>query len=321
MNNILTVSNLKTYFNTMEGTVKAVDGISFSLHPGEALGIAGETGSGKSVTVKSLMRNLPPYADCTADKIELDGIDLLKLNDAEYREILGNKIAMVFQNPSSYINPLFTVEQQMVDIIRQHQKVSKSEAKEKAKELLKLVGMPDPEAVLKQYPFQMSGGMIQRVMIALSLSCTPSLLIADEPTTALDVTIQAQILSLLGKIKERAGCLVLITHNLAIISDICDKMMVMYAGRAVEYGSVDEIMKNPQHPYTQGLIKAIPKLNASEKHLEYIPGNIPSLVSPPPGCRFSPRCEWAEKNCNSSQPAMRQVSDNHWVACYSCGKK
>lgn len=317
MEQILSVKNLKTHFALSEGIVQAVDGVSFSLNKGEALGIAGETGSGKSVTVKSLMRNLPGYAKCTADEMLLDGTDLMALSEKEMRGILGKKIAMVFQNPSTFINPLFTVEQQMSDVIRCHEKVSHAEAVKRARDLLTSVGMPDPDAVLKQYPFQMSGGMIQRVMIALSLSCNPTLLIADEPTTALDVTIQAQILNLLGEVKHRAGGLILITHNLAIISDICDKIAIMYAGKIVEIGRVEEVMRTPRHPYTKGLLAAIPRMNGGKKGLQYIPGNIPNMLAPPQGCRFSPRCQFATEACRTICPEMTDCGGQHATACHA----
>ena len=313
---LLNVKNLKTHFNLTEGIVKAVDGVSFSLKKGEALGIAGETGSGKSITVKSIMRNLPPYAQLTADEISLEGVDILKLSQRELQSVWGKKIAMIFQNPTTCINPLFTIEKQMIDVIRQHEKLGKNDAIKLAREMLVLVGMPDPDAVLKSYPFQLSGGMIQRIMIALSLSCNPSLLIADEPTTALDVTIQAQILKLLDDVKARTGALILITHNLAIITEVCDKVAIMYAGKIVEIGNVYEVMHNPKHPYTKGLLDAIPRINKSSKKLKYIPGNIPSMINPPSGCRFSPRCPYASKRCVEEEPGMFNCSDNHNVACH-----
>ncbi len=317
MEQLLKVSRLKTHFKMIEGTVRAVDDVSFQIQRGEALGIAGETGSGKSVTVKSLIRNLPSYAQVSADEIVLDGIDMRSLSDRDMRSVLGKKVAMIFQNPTSFINPLFTIQQQMTDIICCHEKLSKAEALKRAREMLVLVGMPDPDAVLRQYPFQMSGGMIQRVMIALGLSCNPSLLIADEPTTALDVTIQAQILNLLSEVKARTGGLILITHNLAIISDICDKIAVMYAGKIVEMGDVNSVMRTPRHPYTKGLMAAIPRLRGETRKLAYIPGNIPNMMNPPAGCRFSPRCAHACAACREWEPQMVECGENHVVACYA----
>lgn len=317
MEQLLNVRHLKTYFKLTEGTVRAVDDISFSLRRGEALGVAGETGSGKSVTVKSLMRTLPSYAQLSAEEISLEGMDMLSLSNSQLQSILGKKISMVFQNPTSFINPLFTIGKQMSDVIRCHEKTTKAEALARAREMLVLVGMPDPDAVLKQYPFQMSGGMIQRVMIALSLSCNPSLLIADEPTTALDVTIQAQILKLLGEVKARTGGLILITHNLAIISEICDRIAVMYAGKIVETGAVSRVMRAPRHPYTKGLMAAIPRLTDASHKLTSIPGNIPNMISPPEGCRFSPRCAYATEECRRVQPETIECEDNHQVACHA----
>lgn len=316
MEQLLNVRNLKTTFELTEGSVKAVDGVSFSLCKGEALGIAGETGSGKSVTVKSVMRNLPYYAKLSADEITFDGIDMLSLSEKELQSVWGKRIAMIFQNPTSFINPLFTVRKQMCDVIRRHRPMAQKEAEAIAREMLVLVGMPDPDAVLKSYPFQLSGGMIQRVMIALSLSCSPSLLIADEPTTALDVTIQAQILELLRNVKGRAGGLILITHNLAIITDICDKVAIMYGGKIVEWGDVRGVMREPVHPYTKGLLAAIPRLNAGSRKLSCIPGNIPSMVDPPPGCRFSPRCSFAEERCFTNEPDMTECGRQHMAACH-----
>lgn len=316
MEEILEVKNLKTIFKSVEGDVRAVDGVSFSIKKGEAMGIVGETGSGKSVTAKSIMLNVPDYAEVTADKLTFEGINLFNLSRKELQKIWGKKIAMIFQTPTSYINPLFTIEKQMTDVICHHEGIKQPQALKLAKNMLELVKMPDPESVLKSYPHQLSGGMIQRVIIALSLSCNPSLLIADEPTTALDVTIQAQILKLLNDIKSRESALILITHNLAIIAEICDTVAIMYAGKMIEKGPVDKVMKKSLHPYTIGLIKAIPRLNSTNKSLEYIPGNIPSAITPPPGCRFSPRCSKAKPICFEQEPKIEEKNDEHYVACY-----
>jgi len=316
MEEILRVKNLKTIFKSVEGNVKAVDGVSFSIKKGEALGIVGETGSGKSVTAKSIMLNVPDYAEVTADELTFEGVNLFSLSRKELQKIWGKKISMIFQTPTSYINPLFTIGKQMTDVICFHEGIKYPEALMLAKKMLELVKMPDPDSVLKSYPHQLSGGMIQRVIIALSLSCNPSLLIADEPTTALDVTIQAQILKLLNDIKSRESALILITHNLAIITEICDTAAIMYAGKMVEKGPVDMVMKRSLHPYTKGLIKAIPRLNSGSKRLEFIPGNIPSAINPPPGCRYSPRCSKAKPICFEKEPEMEEKSNNHYAACY-----
>lgn len=316
MEEILKVKNLKTIFKSVEGNVRAVDGVSFSIKKDEAIGIVGETGSGKSVTAKSIMLNVPDYAEVTADELTFEGINLFTLSRKDLQKIWGKKITMIFQTPTSYINPLFTIEKQMTDVICHHEGIKYAQALKLAKEMLELVKMPDPDSVLKSYPHQLSGGMIQRVIIALSLSCNPSLLIADEPTTALDVTIQAQILKLLNDIKSRESALLLITHNLAIIAEICDTVAIMYAGKMVEKGPVGMVMKKSLHPYTIGLIKAIPRLNSDNKILEYIPGNIPSAINPPPGCRYSPRCPKAKPICFEKEPVMEEKYSGHYVACH-----
>jgi peptide/nickel transport system ATP-binding protein/oligopeptide transport system ATP-binding protein len=318
---LLKVDNLSVSFKLMDNTIKAVDSVSFSINRGETLGVAGETGSGKSVTVKAIMRNLPSYAQITADTVTLEGIDLLSLSEKQLQGVWGKQIAMIFQNPTSFINPLFTIEKQITDVIRFHEKIKKEEAIKIAHKMLTHVGMPDPDAVLKSYPFQLSAGMIQRVMIALSLSCNPSLLIADEPTTALDVTIQAQILDLLANVKARTGGLILITHNLAIVKEICDKVLIMYAGKIVEWGGVHQVMDSALHPYTKGLLDAIPRIKGQNKKLRYIPGNIPSTVDLPKGCRFSPRCSVAMPICFEKEPPMCEIAPGHLAACHAISKE
>jgi len=317
MDKLLKVKNLKTHFKTRKGIVKAVDGISFELEKGEVLGIAGETGSGKSVAAKSIMRILPSNtAFSKADCLELEGQNLLELSKSDLKNIWGKKIAIIFQNPFSYINPLFSIGKQMSDVISFHEKINKKEALKIASEMLHLVGMPNPKSILKYYPHELSGGMIQRVMIAMSLSCKPALLIADEPTTALDVTVQAQILKLLNDLRDKTSGIILITHNLAIILEICNAIAVMYAGKLLEKGCVEDVIYKPSHPYTQGLLQAIPKLDGQEGKLKYVPGNIPSALNPPDGCRFSPRCPVSLPCCNHREPVLTEISPRHFVACH-----
>lgn len=317
MQYLLQVKNLKTYFKTREGFIKAVDDVSFDLKKGQILGIAGETGSGKSVTVKSIMKILPDAITVTsAEKLQLLDINLLQLDARQMKKIWGKKIAMIFQNPSSFINPLFPVGIQMKDIIQQHAHVNTKKATEISKNMLDLVGMPNPESILKSYPFQLSGGMIQRIMIATSLACHPKLLIADEPTTALDVTVQAQILKLLYDLKQRTSGIILITHNLAIIWEICDIIIIMYSGKIFEKGNVRDVLSKPLHPYTKGLIQAIPKMNSEQDNLSYIPGNIPHAIHLPEGCRFAPRCKYKLSACLKNSPNLVEIEPEHEVACY-----
>lgn len=317
MKKLLKVENLKTYFKTRKGIVKAVDGISFELEKGEVLGIAGETGSGKSVAVKSIMRILPSNSAFTeADCLELEGQDLLKISQNDLKNIWGKKISIIFQNPFSYINPLFSIGKQMTDVISFHERVNKKAALRTAAEMLHLVGMPDPKSILKYYPHELSGGMIQRVMIAMSLSCKPALLIADEPTTALDVTVQAQILKLLNDLRDKTSGIILITHNLAIILEVCNSIAIMYAGKLLEKGLVEDVINKPLHPYTQGLLRAIPNIDNQPGRLKFIPGNIPSALNLPGGCRFSPRCPIALPCCTSKEPVLTEISFRHFVACH-----
>lgn len=303
---ILEVKDLRTYFRTDEGLVKAVDGVSFTLDDGETLGIVGESGSGKSVTNLSILRLLPqPPAINAGGQILYRGRDILKMNESELRDIRGNKISMIFQDPMTSLNPYMRVTHQIEETLILHQGLNQKQAAEKAVELLAQVGIPDPRVRARQYPHQFSGGMRQRVMIAMALSCRPDILIADEPTTALDVTIQAQILDLIRELTRELGTsVIIITHDLGVVAGICDNVAVMYAGRIVEYGPVDEIFARPQHPYTQGLLRSVPRLDRDngEGELYSIPGAPPSLVDLPSGCYFQPRCERALPVCSRLYP-------------------
>ena len=298
---LLTVTDLVTQFDTEDGRVTAVDGVSFDVMPGETLGIVGESGSGKSVTALSVIRLIQtPPGRIAGGRVTFKGRDLLGLPDHEMREIRGNEISMIFQEPMTSLNPLFTVGDQIMEAILLHQDRDKQRARERAVEMLRKVGIPSPEKRVDQYPHQMSGGMRQRVMIAMALACNPSLLIADEPTTALDVTIQAQILDLIGKLKQDTGASVmLITHDLGVIAETADRVIVMYAGQIVETGDVDTIFDRPMHPYTSGLLQSIPRLTEDKDRLHSIEGIVPSPFDMPKGCRFAPRCPLADAQCTS----------------------
>ncbi|MFL5814682.1 MAG: ABC transporter ATP-binding protein [Bdellovibrionia bacterium] len=312
---ILEVKNLETSFFTEAGVVKAVDDISFNVYKGKTLGIVGESGCGKSVTSLSIMRLIPnPPGRVTGGQILYKGKDLLKLEMSEMRKIRGNEISMIFQEPMTSLNPVFTIGNQIVEAVLLHQDLSKSAARDKAVEMLKLVGIPSPEKRVHDYPHQLSGGMRQRVMIAMALSCNPNVLIADEPTTALDVTIQAQILDLLRDLQQKVGMgLILITHDLGVVAEVADEVMVMYAGRVVEQGSVREIFGNPKMPYTRGLLNSIPTLSkdptgkVKKNRLETIPGIVPNLLYLPQGCRFQDRCSFVEAACRGKEPDLRQI--------------
>jgi len=313
---ILQVKNLKTYFYTEDGVVKAVDGVSFELYEGETLGIVGESGSGKSVTSLTIMRLLDEKARIEGGQILFKGKDLLKISEEEMRKIRGNDIAMIFQEPMVALNPVYTIGDQIMEAIILHQKVKESEAKKIAIDLLRKVGIPEPEKRVDQYPHQLSGGMRQRAMIAMALSCRPQILIADEPTTALDVTIQAQILELMKELQKEYGmALIMITHDMGVIAETADRVAVMYAGRVVEYGTVDEIFKNSKHPYTYALLSSIPRLDVENQELKSIPGTVPDPINFPPGCRFHPRCEFAREECKSLDPKLFEVSPGHFTAC------
>lgn len=314
---LLDVVNLKTTFQIDAGNVQAVRGISFHVDEGESIGIVGESGSGKSVTMLSVTRLLPENAKVEADSINFNGTELLKQDDNFMRKIQGSEIGMIFQDPMTSLNPLFTIGDQIMEPIRIHQKLSGEDAKKRVIELLKLVEIPDPESRLKQYPHEFSGGMRQRVMIAIALSCNPKLLIADEPTTALDVTVQAQILDLMDELKKKLNMsIILITHNLGVVAKICNRIIVMYGGLLVEEGTSREIFYEPKHPYTWGLLRSIPKVTAQKSKLIPIPGSPPDLLSPPAGCPFAPRCEYAMKVCMKYPPKKIGLSDTHSVACW-----
>ncbi len=318
MKELLKVKNLKTYFFTHEGTVKAVDEVSFSVNQGKTLGLVGESGCGKSVTALSIMRLIPnPPGKIVSGEIWFEGKNLLKLDDKQIRKIRGKKISMIFQEPMTSLDPVFTIGHEIVEAIQLHQGLNKDEAKKKAIEALKIVGIPDAEKRIDHYPHQLSGGMRQRVMIAMALSCNPTLLIADEPTTALDVTIQAQILRLINDLKDKFGASVmLITHNLGVIAEMCDYVAVMYAGHIVEYTNVDTLFHNPLHPYTRGLHKSIPRLDLEIERLDTIKGLVPNLLNLPSGCPFHPRCDFCFKRCVEEMPELIEIEDSHLVKCH-----
>ncbi len=325
---ILEVKNLQTSFKLEDGTIRAVDNVSFDVYLGKTTGIVGESGCGKSVTSLSIMRLIPnPPGWVSGGDILYKGKSLLGLTPSEMRKIRGNEISMIFQEPMTSLNPVFTIGNQIVEAIRLHQKeLSSKQAREKAIEMLKIVGIPSPETRIDDYPHQLSGGMRQRVMIAMALSCNPHVLIADEPTTALDVTIQAQILDLLRGLQEKVGmAMILITHDLGVVAESCDDVIVMYAGKVVEQGSVDEIFGNPRHPYTQGLLNSIPTFSkdttgkVKRKRLETIAGIVPSLLDLPVGCRFQDRCPHVLDACRASEPELRVIKeDNHLSHAIRC---
>lgn len=318
MEKILEIKNLHTSFKTRAGEVKAVRGVSFNLEKGQALGIVGESGSGKSITMMSVMKLLAENGLIKDGEILFEGKDLAKLSDKEMEKIRGNEIGMIFQDPMTSLNPVFTIGEQLVEHVIKHKKVSKAEADKIALDMLKLVGIPSPEKRMKQYPHEFSGGMRQRAMIAMSLVCSPKLLIADEPTTALDVTIQAQILELMKDLKNKLGmAIILITHDLGVVADLCTRINVMYGGILVETGSTRDIFYNPKHPYTWGLLRSIPnpKLKTKER-LKPIDGTPPDLLKPPAGCPFAPRCEYAMKICMTQMPESFEVGLNHNAACW-----
>lgn len=315
--NLVEVKNLKTYFFTDDGVVPAVDGVDFSIKKGETLGIVGESGCGKSVTSLSLLRLVPnPPGKIVEGEMYFKGENLLEKSESEMRKIRGNDISMIFQEPMTSLNPVFTVGEQITEAIELHQGLNKKDALAKAVEMLKLVGIPSAEQRVHEYPHQMSGGMRQRVMIAMALSCNPALLIADEPTTALDVTIQAQILELMKDLKERLGtAIMLITHDLGVVAEMAENVLVMYAGKVVEYADVRTIFSNPQHPYTIGLLGSIPRLDQPKEKLYVIEGVVPNPFNMPTGCRFHPRCPEAREICKSREPELLQL-DGRQVRCW-----
>ena len=315
---ILKVENLKTYFFTASGVSKAVDGVSYTLRKGEILGIVGESGSGKSVSANSVIRLLPKTGKVVDGTILFEGKDMRAISDKELRQIRGNDISVIFQDPMTSLDPVFKVGSQMIELIRTHNKVSKEEARKIAVENLALVGIPDPESRLNSYPHELSGGMRQRVMIAMAISCHPKFMIADEPTTALDVTVQAQVLSLLKDLQEKTDtAIMLITHNLGIVWKMCDTVMVMYAGKTVEFADMKELYKNPMHPYTWGLLDSIPKLSDEGKaDLTTIPGVPPDLRLTGTCCNFYNRCPYATDICREQVPELVEVAPGHKVACH-----
>jgi oligopeptide transport system ATP-binding protein len=317
---LLDVRNLKTQFSTSEGVVKAVDGVSYTLDEGETLGLVGESGCGKSVSALSVMRLIPnPPGKITEGEVIFEGQDILKLPDDDMRHIRGNRMAMVFQEPMTSLNPVLTIGDQIMEAIRLHKGLDDDAARKRAVELMEMVGIPEAKSRLADYPHQFSGGMRQRVMIAMGMSCEPKLLLADEPTTALDVTIQAQVLEIMKQATQKAGAaLILITHNLGVVARYAQTVNVMYAGRIIERGPAREIYANPAHPYTVGLLKSIPRLDEVRKaKLDPIEGLPPDLIEPPPTCAFLPRCPFAIDRCRQEPwPPLTPVSANHTVSCY-----
>ena len=319
MATLLEVKNLQTHFFTMDGIVKAVDGVSFDLDEGETLGLVGESGCGKSVSALSLMRLIPdPPGRIVNGEVMLDGEDILRVEMDEMRNIRGAKMSMVFQEPMTSLNPVLTIERQLTETLQLHKGMGKVEARREGVDLLSRVGIPDPQQRIKQYPHQFSGGMRQRVMIAMALSCNPRLIIADEPTTALDVTIQAQILELMKSLTTEFGvALIVITHNLGVVARYADRVNIMYAGRIIERGSAREIYSNPRHPYTVGLLRSVPRLDLPRRaKLDPIEGQPPDLVNLPQGCAFRARCRWAIDKCATDTPVLDETSPNHWSACW-----
>lgn len=318
MENLLEVKNLKTYFYTEDGVVPAVDGVDFELKPGQTLGIVGESGCGKSVTSISILRLVPnPPGKIVDGEILFEGKDLVQTNESEMQHIRGNDIAMIFQEPMTSLNPVFTIGKQIMEAIMLHQKLDKKAAREKCIEMLKLVGIPRAEQAIDEYPHQFSGGMRQRAMIAMALSCNPKLLIADEPTTALDVTIQAQILELMKDLKEKLNtAIILITHDLGVVAEICEHVIVMYAGKIVEEADIMDLFEDPKHPYTVGLMKSKPSLDDNRDRLEVIPGAVPNPLDMPEGCTFHPRCPHAMDICKVKSPYLIKNEKGRKVSCW-----
>ena len=319
MASLLEVKDLQTHFFTMDGVVKAVDGVTYDIEEGETLGLVGESGCGKSVSALSLMRLIPdPPGKIVGGEVILDGQDILKMDMDEMRHIRGAKVSMVFQEPMTSLNPVLTIERQLTETLQLHMGMSKAESRAEGVNLLARVGIPDPESRIKQYPHQFSGGMRQRVMIAIALSCSPKLIIADEPTTALDVTIQAQILELMKALTNEFGvALIVITHNLGVVARYADRVNIMYAGRIIERGSAKEIYSNPRHPYTVGLLRSVPRLDLPRRaKLDPIEGQPPDLVRLPEGCSFRARCRWAIDKCSTDTPLLMEAGENHWSACW-----
>jgi oligopeptide/dipeptide ABC transporter ATP-binding protein len=318
---LLEVKGLKTYFYTEDGIVRAVDGVDFEVYPGEVLGIVGESGCGKSVTSLSIMRLISKPGRIDAGQILLDGENLLEFSEEEMIKVRGNRISMIFQQPQTALNPVFKIGDQLAEVLDVHQDIGRNAGWKRAIALLKMVGVPDPERRVEAYPHELSGGMAQRVMIAMALACVPELLIADEPTTALDVTIQAQILDLMRDMrKDLNTAVILITHDLGVVAEMAERVAVMYAGEIVEQTDVNSLFDEPLHPYTQGLIGSIPVLGEIKERLDVIPGSVPNLVNLPPGCRFAPRCQARLKHnlaiCTQQKPELDEVKMGHKVRCW-----
>ncbi len=315
---LVDIIDLKTYFYTEDGVVRAIDGVTFHINKGETLGVVGESGCGKSVTSLSIMRLIPdPPGKIVEGQILFEGEDLLKKSEAAMRKIRGNDISMIFQEPMTSLNPVYTVGSQISEAIELHQGLDRKAALEKAVEMLRLVGIPLPERRIREYPHQMSGGMRQRVMIAMALSCNPKLLIADEPTTALDVTIQAQILELMKGLKEELNTsIMLITHDLGVIAEMAERVVVMYSGKIVEEADVVSLFRQPLHPYTEGLLNSIPRIDAKKERLHVIEGTVPNPLNMPSGCRFHPRCPYVEDICRAQEPELIQVDVGRYVSCW-----
>ena len=312
------VRDLKTHFFTEDGVVPAVDGISYVLAQGETLGLVGESGCGKSVSALSVMRLITPPGKIIEGEILLDGLNLLDVPELEMRQVRGNRISMIFQEPMTSLNPVFTIGNQIMEAIRAHQKISRHEARDRTIEMLRRVKIPAAETRIDEFPHQMSGGMRQRVMIAMALACSPEVLIADEPTTALDVTIQAQIMDLLAELQSDSKMsILLITHNLGLVAEVAHHVAVMYASKVVEYTSTRELFVSPLHPYSHGLLTSVPTLGMpKDRELNVIPGQVPNPLHFPPGCKFHPRCPLAEERCRKEEPLLEEVQPGHWAACH-----
>lgn len=314
---VIEVKNMNTHFFTSKGVVKAVDGVDFEINSGETLAIVGESGCGKSVTSKSILRLVPDPGEIVEGEINFLGKNLLDLKERDMRNLRGNKISMIFQEPMTSLNPVFTVEYQLGEVLKLHRGLNKKEARVESIELLELVGIPNAEKVVDEYPFALSGGMRQRVMIAMALACNPRLLIADEPTTALDVTIQAQVLELMSKLQDELDTAILfITHDLAVVAEIADRVDVMYSGRVVEEAGVDELFDHPMHPYTIGLLQSIPDLNTDDEILHAIEGVVPNPLNRPDGCQFSPRCDKSMDICKREMPNLFDLGNGRKVRCW-----
>ena len=321
MNNILEIKGLKTHFFTESGIVRAVDGVDLHVKRGEVLGLVGESGCGKSVTSLSIMRLISQPGKIIEGQIIFDNMDLATLPESKLVDIRGNRISMIFQQPQSCLNPVFRIGDQLAEVLQIHQDIGRAAGEKRAIELLTMVGIPEPQSRIKSFPHELSGGMAQRVMIAMALACVPELLIADEPTTALDVTIQAQILDLMRNLRSKMDTsIILITHDLGVVAEMCDRVSVMYAGRVVEEADVLDLFQNPKHPYTIALIGSTPVLGQADKELVTIPGTVPNLVDLPSGCKFAPRCLARIENqltiCTEEEPELKPVGRDHWVRCW-----